>query len=171
LGDPPTAILTITNDDAPPPHGVLQFAPASQNIFEGDAGITSATLTISRTLGSTGAVSAYWATAAFDGTALPIIDYLGSSGTLNWADGETGDKTITMTIYGDNVIEPDDTVLITMFNLTYSEAVGATTSTLTLLNDDVASGGGIGSGGGCRQVVADVGVPAQRAPAWFTARA
>src|SRR5207253_143148 len=59
-----------------------------------------------------------------------------SSGTLNWADGDSSSKCFSITICNDNVFEGNETV-----NLALSNATGATlgtqsTATLTIADDD-----------------------------------
>ena len=56
----------------------------------------SATITAIRSGGSDGAVGVDYATA--DGTAVAGAYYTAASGTLSWADGDTADKTFTVTI-------------------------------------------------------------------------
>jgi hypothetical protein len=60
-----------------------------------------ATITVSRLEGSTGAVSVNFITGEFEQTAQPGEDYRHTSGTLNWADGDTADKTINVVILDD----------------------------------------------------------------------
>jgi len=71
----------------------VQFSSASYTIDQQQGSVT---LTVSRSLNSVGAVSVNYATA--DGTATSPANYTVQSGTLNWADGDAADKTITIPI-------------------------------------------------------------------------
>ena len=73
--------------------GSVQLSAASALVTES---VGSTTLSVSRTGGSTGAVSVNYATA--DDTALAGTDYQATSGTLSWADGDATPKTITVPI-------------------------------------------------------------------------
>ena len=73
--------------------GSVQLDTAADNVVEG---VGSITVAVSRTGGSAGAISVDYATA--DDTALTGTDYLASSGTLSWTDGDTADKTITVPV-------------------------------------------------------------------------
>jgi len=119
------------------PAGTLQFTAASASISEAGG---SAVLSVSRTGGSAGAVSVAFATA--NGTATAGSDFTGQAGTLNWADGDTANKTITVPITNEGLIEANET-----FTITLSSPVGATLGaqtsiTVTITNDDNATAPG-----------------------------
>lgn len=106
-------------------------------VAEGDAGTTTLTFTVSRT-GNAGAFTVDFTTG--DGTAVAGSDYIAGSGTLTFTAGGALSETVTVTIAGDVVVEPDETILLTLANLvntagttTVSDGVG----TGTILNDDV----------------------------------
>ena len=67
--------------------GTLQLSSATYSTSEGAGSVT---ITVTRTGGSSGAVSVDYATA--DNTATAPSDYAATSGTLNWADGDTASK-------------------------------------------------------------------------------
>ena len=75
------------------PAGSLQFSSATYNVDE-DAG--SATVTVRRLGGASGAVAVTYATA--DGTASDGTDYHAAAGTLSWADGDAADKTFAVPV-------------------------------------------------------------------------
>ena len=134
LGTQTTAVLTITNDDSPPPPGTLQFTAATFTKVEGSSNSTVA-ITVSRINGSAGAASVNYATVT-GGTATAGTDYTTATGTLNWAAGDAANKTFNITVVGDAAVEPDETV-----NLQLSAPVGSTlgtqtTAVLTITNDD-----------------------------------
>jgi hypothetical protein len=113
--------LSLGNDwlsaVAPNAAGFLAFNNATYSQHEGTSGTTPATITVSRTGGSLGAVSVHYATS--DGTALAGADYVATSGTLNWADGDTADKTFPVTVNGTGIYAANKTV-----NLTLSASTG-----------------------------------------------
>ncbi len=86
------------------PAGAAQFNPAVFTVTEGGV----ATITVSRVGGDTGPLTVNYSTA--DGTASSGADYVGASGTLVWADGETADKTFTVSTKIDQLVEGSETV-------------------------------------------------------------
>jgi subtilisin family serine protease len=129
LGAPSTAVVTIVDDDVRFP-GELEFTAAAFSVAE-DGG--AATVTVSRSGGSDGAVGATYATGG--GTAAPGTDYTAVSGTLTWADGETAAKTFTVPIVFDALTEGDETVLLTLTDPTNGAKLGEfATATLTIID-------------------------------------
>jgi ribosomal protein L35AE/L33A len=129
------AVVTIIDDDVPPT-GTLQFSAAGYSVDE-DGG--SVKITVTREDGSSGPASVTFTTS--DGTAIAGTDYIRSSGTLNWADGDDSDKTFNVGII-DNASSEDDKV----FNLALSSWIGASsgtpsTATVTIEDDDIGSAG------------------------------
>lgn len=128
LGARTHATLTIVDDDSE--HA---FKVATQSVDE-SAG--TATIAVERTGVTTGATSVSYATS--DGTAVAGVDYDATSGTLQFAAGET-EKTFTVPIIDDTDDEPDETV-----NLSLSAPApgpGArlgtpSTAVLTILDND-----------------------------------
>lgn len=78
-----------------------------------------------------------------------------TSGTLQWAAGEVGEKTFAVPITGDTADEPDETFTIALSGATGGATLGTASATATITDDDATpppptpSGGGGGSGGGC----------------------
>ncbi|MDX6443533.1 MAG: trimeric autotransporter adhesin [Blastocatellia bacterium] len=121
-----------------PVAGSLQFASAPYTNGETNADHTF-TVHVSRTGGSSGAVSVNYAVT--DGSANSPVDYTASppSGTLNWADSDSADKTFDITVKGDTTVEFNETVGLTLTSPTGGAALGADSSTtLTITNDDAA---------------------------------
>ncbi|MGQ0761486.1 MAG: Calx-beta domain-containing protein [Acidobacteriota bacterium] len=111
--------------------GTVQFVNAPYTDGETNADHT-VTITVSRTGGSNLAMDVTYQTS--DGTAtLADNDYVAASGTLHWNNGETGDKTFTITVKGDTIFEGNETINITLSGATIS---GANPTTLTITNDD-----------------------------------
>jgi hypothetical protein len=80
--------IVITGRGSP---GTISFSSAAIAVMQ-TAG--SATLTFTRTGGSTGAVTANYT--EVDGTALGGTDYTKTNGTATWADGDTANKTVNI---------------------------------------------------------------------------
>jgi hypothetical protein len=113
--------------------GALQFSNAAYAVNETGG---NATITVTRSGGSTGAVSIDYATA--NGTATAGSDYTPASGTLNFAAGETT-KTFTIPILNDALVEGLETIQLTLSNPTGGATLGSqATATLTITSDDVA---------------------------------
>ncbi len=113
--------------------GTLKFSSATYSVNEG-AG--TATITVTRTGGSNGTASVNYATS--NGTATAGSDYIAKSGTLNWGNGDSANKTFTVSITNDPNDEPNETI-----NLTLSGANGASlgapnTAVLTIVDNDAA---------------------------------
>jgi hypothetical protein len=124
-------IGTIQNDDQPPPTppGV---SINDVTVTEGNSGTTDAIFTVTLSTVSSSTVTVKYDTA--DSTATAGSDYQSASGTLTFAPGQTS-KTITVTVNGDTVVEPDETFFVNLSNptnatLTDSQGVG------TIKNDD-----------------------------------
>lgn len=128
---------TITNDDAAAPAGTIEFSSAT---FTGSEAAGTATLTVRRTGGSNGTISA---TVTFtDGTAVSTgtcgsgQDYTSGSTTVNFANGDAADKTVTVTICNDTTAENAETFSATLGG---SSAGGQTTATVTIADNDGGS--------------------------------
>lgn len=128
------ATLTIVDDDelAPAPQpGTLAFGSAQSDIAENAGRIT---VTVRRNGGSDGAASVSVATA--DGSARAGGDYAAAVTILNWADGDSSDKSLSLTIFDDTDVENSE-----VFTLALSAASGATlgspaSTTITITDDD-----------------------------------
>ncbi|TWH57208.1 putative cell wall-binding protein [Desulfitobacterium sp. LBE] len=114
--------------------GVLAFSNAAYTIGEGGGSVT---ITVTRTGGSDGAVSVDYATS--DGTATAGTDYTAASGTLSFADGDAASKTFTVAIIQDAILEGNETVNLTLSNAAGGAALGQSSATLTIMDDEVAS--------------------------------
>ncbi len=133
LGTTTVSTVTITDDDTAATPGVLSLSAATLTVGEA-AG--TATLTVNRTGGSTGAVTVAFATA--NGTATAGSDYTASTGTLSFAAGETS-KTITVPITNDTAVEANETFTVTISAPTGGATLGTTTvSTVTITDNDTA---------------------------------
>jgi CSLREA domain-containing protein len=115
--------------------GTLQFVGAPYTDLETDASTHTKTITVSRTGGSDGALDVTYTTSA--GTATAGSDYVETTGTLHWNDGESGNKTFDITVNGDTTYEANETVNITLSNPTDAATITPPNpTTLTITNDD-----------------------------------
>jgi hypothetical protein len=123
-----TGTGTITNDDAAPTLTINDMAT-----FEGNAGTTTLTFTVTLTGATDQTVTVSVATA--DNSALAGSDYVAlAATTLTFAPGETT-KTVTVTVTGDTVVENDETFLVQLSNPTVG-TIADGTGFATIVNDD-----------------------------------
>jgi uncharacterized delta-60 repeat protein len=125
LGMLTNAVVTILDDDVS-----VQFSSSAYAISE-SAGI--AVINVLRAGATNGTVSVNYGTS--DGSAVGGQDYVPQNSSLTFNPGETN-KTFSITILNDALVEPDETV-----NLSLSLPVGAVlgvpaTAVLTIVNDD-----------------------------------
>jgi hypothetical protein len=107
----------------------LQFSAADYNVNEENG---SAIITVTRSGDSQGAVSVDYATS--DDSA-DNSDYIPTSGTLNWGDGDDADKTFTVELIKDSVLENDETLIVSLDNATGGAVLGSPdTAVLTITN-------------------------------------
>ncbi|MEG3970223.1 DUF4347 domain-containing protein, partial [Microcoleus sp. T2B6] len=141
-GTTPQTTLTIAAN------GTVSYAIAAgtPSILEGNSGTKPLTFTATRS-GNTGGASSI--NYAITGTATNISDYnnIGgtsgattATGTINFAADETS-KTITLDVLGDTLVEPDETIAVTLSNPTspgLTPTITTATATTTITNDDTA---------------------------------
>ena len=123
---PQAVTLAIRNDDVPG----LSVVDAS--VAEGDTGSATVRFTVRLNPAASVPVTVDWATA--DGTATAGTDYTPGSGSLRFDIGEDS-KTVSVTVTGDNVDEPDETFTVTLSNASGTTIVDAT-GTGTIRDDD-----------------------------------
>ncbi|MBE2287282.1 MAG: DUF4394 domain-containing protein [Prosthecobacter sp.] len=117
----------------PPPGGALQFSVAS---FSRNESGGTATITVTRLGGTSGAVGVSFATVA-GGTAADGADYAGSVGTLAWADGDSASKSFMVPVLNDAEIENAETISLALFSPSGGAVIGVIdTATLTIQDDD-----------------------------------
>ncbi len=124
-----TATATIVNDDVP----VANIANAQ--VIEGTGSNSTLTFTVSLSAPATAPVSVNFATA--NGSATAPADYTAASGTVNFAVGQQT-RPVNVTVIGDNLVEPDETLQITLSAPT-GATLGTATATGTIVNDDSAA--------------------------------
>ncbi len=138
LGNPSSATLTIADNDSVNP-GSIQLSAAAYFVAE-DGG--AATITVNRSGGSDGLVSVDFAVS--DGTAVAGSDYEVTMGTLTWPDSDTTARTFTVSITDDFSIEGDETINISLSNVTGGATLASpSTAVLTISDNDVPSPGSV----------------------------
>ncbi len=129
MSTPNSMSITITDDDVAPA-GTLQFASATASAGEGDGTIA---LTVTRIGGTSGAATVKYATA--NGTA-GGSDYSATSGTLQWADGDGGARTILIALSDDALDENDETFSVALSNATGASIAAPSAATVTIIDND-----------------------------------
>jgi len=120
--------LTV-DTPAPTESGILQFSSANYSVNENGGSVT---ITVNRVGGSSGAISANYTSS--DGTATVGSDYTQTTGTLNWDDGDSSEKTFTVPIIDDGNSEGPET-----FTLSLSDPVSGENldnATVTIQDND-----------------------------------
>jgi hypothetical protein len=131
LGNQNTAVLTIVNDNSPPPPPpTVQFDVPEYIVNESEG---TATISVSLSAPSTQPITVNYSTS--DGTATNPDDYLSTSGTLTFAPGQIT-QTFQVIIVPDTVVEPDETINLTLTNPTNASLGAQATSVLTIMDDD-----------------------------------
>jgi hypothetical protein len=115
------------------PQTVPNITVNNVSLSEGNSGTTPFTFTASLSAASSQAVSVNYSTA--NGTAVAGQDYTAATGTLTFAAGETT-KTVTISVTGDTVVEPDETFTVNLSNAV-NAAITVSVGTGTIQNDDV----------------------------------
>lgn len=129
LGQKRTATVTIEDNDNPP--GTLAFEQAEYNVTEG---VPFATITISRSEGDLGEVSAELIIT--DGTATAPEDYQNTSPvTVEFADGQVS-QTVNIPIVDDDIIENDETVNFLLDNATGGAVIGQQSTAILVIEDN-----------------------------------
>jgi hypothetical protein len=88
---------------------------------------------VSRTGGSFGAAGVNYATA--DGTATAGSDYTTTSGSLDWANGDTADKYFDVPVIDDSIYEGDETFTIVLSGAS-GAALGSPSETTVTITDN-----------------------------------
>jgi CSLREA domain-containing protein len=113
------------------PKGTLQFSSATYEAAEGDG---TAVVTVTRTGGSSGAVSVQYATSM--GVAQAGVDYNAARGTLDFQDGQTS-RSFTITLLDDSLHEAGETIKLALSNPVGGASLGSPAqATLTITDDD-----------------------------------
>ena len=128
LGLQTTAVVNIVDDETPP---TVQFKAADFTAGEGSG---DATIQVTLNHPSTESITVDYATGS--GTATPVSDYTPQTGTLTFASGVIS-QTFQVPIIQDSLDEADETVPLTLSNVSLNASLGTPyTATLTILDDD-----------------------------------
>ncbi|HEX8734050.1 MAG TPA: Calx-beta domain-containing protein [Pyrinomonadaceae bacterium] len=149
IGSNNVATVTIADNDTVTTPGTIVFSMSNYTVSE-SAG--TATITVNRTGGDDGTISANYATSNGTATAgncsLPPLnaasgivtpDYQSASGTITFTDGDTTPKTFTVTICDDSIDEPDETVNLSLSTGGNQLGGAQTSATLTITDNDEPS--------------------------------
>ena len=112
--------------------GTLQLGNTSYDVTEGAV----VNIMVTRSGGSSGVVSVDYATA--DGTAAAGADYPAMSGTLTYADGVSGNQTISIPITDDSSAEIAETFTVTLSNVSGATLGVNSSATVNIINDSAA---------------------------------
>lgn len=148
---PNGASADIGADEFYPSPGALQFSSATYSQTEVGG---TATITVTRTGGASGAISVNFGTS--DGSAVggiscaAGIDYVINSGTLNWSDGDLASKTFPVTLCNDGVAKGSETINLGLNSPGGGATLGSPGSAvLTILNSTTfGSSVNVGTGQG-----------------------
>ena len=113
--------------------GEINFISDSFTVFE-DQG--PANLIVARSGGSDGAVSVRISSQGITAEGMGV-DFVGVNRVLNWADGETGIRTVSINIINDEIDAPDESAETALFRLsepTGGATISQATTTLTIRN-------------------------------------
>lgn len=125
------AEASLTDNDAPP-GGTLQFSAATFSAAENSG---NATITLTRTGGSTGSASVLVSTT--NGTASAPGDYTTVSQFVNWSAGDTADKTVSVPLIDNATYGGSKTVNLSLSQLAGQAGFGPITSAvLTILDNE-----------------------------------
>jgi uncharacterized delta-60 repeat protein len=150
LPPPPAEVLLPPEPCLPAPGananaGVIQFDAATYSVDE-FAGAES-TITVTRTGGSTGAVTATFTTS--DGTSTPTgssgpaiagVDYTAVNATVFFGDGDASPRTVTVPTIQNLVRAPDKTLNLTLSQPGGCAALGDQTNAVLTIMDDGGAG-------------------------------
>ncbi len=143
IGGPATHTLTITNDDGAAP--TVRFTAAAGSITEGNSGTSTYTATVTLTdPGSLTFPITVPVTVDAASTATSPSDYTLTTTQLTFASATALSQTVTVTVVGDQLFEPNETVILSLGTPSNTAVVLGTVSrhTLTITNDDTAPAGG-----------------------------
>ncbi len=130
LGSNRTATVTIADNESPSP-GIIRLSSTAVNVNEDG----TASLTVTRSSGSSGAASIDYATS--NGTADAGSDYTATNGRFNWGAGEDDSKTIDVPIIDDSDDDDDETFTVTLSNVTGASLDdGNAQAAVTIIDND-----------------------------------
>jgi uncharacterized repeat protein (TIGR01451 family)/uncharacterized delta-60 repeat protein len=129
-----SAPVTIVDNDTPA--GVIGFTVSN---FVVNENVINATVSVIRTNGSSGVVTVQYTTG--DGTAIAPADYKVQSGTLQFLGGTNNDiQTFNIKIIDDSIAEDDETINLSLFNVSGGATLGVSNAVITIVDNDSPNG-------------------------------
>jgi len=123
--------FAVCGGDPDPAAGTLQFEKAESSASEHN----EAYFYVTRTGGTQGIVSATATTT--DGSAVAGTDYVATTQTVMFGDGDAEHKLVSVPIIGDTDIEPNETFTVTLSDPRGCTQIGMpSTDTVTIYDDD-----------------------------------
>lgn len=135
LNSDSTFVIRLLGDAGGESAGVLGVSQPLVDVSEDDL---EAIVTVRRTGGSDGTVSAAYETAA--GSATADEDYQAVTGVLTWADGDTGEKQIVVPIAIVDSPEEHEDFRVTLHDAQGGAGLGTRGGTVTILPDGSPAG-------------------------------
>ncbi|SEH08479.1 PKD domain-containing protein [Candidatus Venteria ishoeyi] len=114
--------------------GTLQFAASTYSILENAQEVN---IIVSREGGNDYAAAVDYRIEA--GSAIAGKDYLDTSGTLNWTDGEEAYQTITVHILDNSELDTDKTLTLRLDNVTGAALAEPSVVVLTIQDNEIAN--------------------------------
>lgn len=108
--------------------GTLQLTESSYDATEG----TVVNIIVARSGGRDGVASVDYATS--DGNAVGGSDYTSANGTLTWADGLSGNQTISIAIAADNTLELSESFTVTLSNVSVATLGPNSSATVNIID-------------------------------------
>ncbi|MCW9000717.1 MAG: hypothetical protein OQK04_18545, partial [Kangiellaceae bacterium] len=137
LGNQLLSTVTIVEDDAVPPAGVIQFSGAAYSIGEASGDLT---VTVTRTNGSFGEVSVDLSVTG--GSATQDVDYRIADSQLTFLDGEVS-RTVSILVFDDSDYEGEENFTLQLTNLSGDASLGSVNeATITIEENDSAPASG-----------------------------
>ncbi|WP_460856190.1 choice-of-anchor B family protein [Rheinheimera gaetbuli] len=124
------AIAIVGFGTEPPRPGSLSLLQSSAQAVEG----SSVQLNVQRLGGSSGAIAVDYLLQS--GSATVGEDVVDNSGRLNWADGDSSDKTIVLSLIDDSLAEQDESFSLQLVSVDGSELGANTSAQVTILDND-----------------------------------
>jgi hypothetical protein len=126
--NPPQALAALLQQwKTQHPYGSIRHAAPSLSALKTTGSVA---VKVQRTGGSTGIVSVNYATA--NSTAAAGVDYTAKSGTLTWADGDTADKTITISLLNPATIGPSKAFTVSLSSPALGSLAAPSSATVTV---------------------------------------
>ncbi|MGC1523654.1 MAG: Calx-beta domain-containing protein, partial [Steroidobacteraceae bacterium] len=132
MGSPQNATVTIAGD-ASAPVGSLVLSASGYSVAQNGGQLNVA---VDRTGGSNGAVSVSYATS--NGTATAGTDFTATSGTLQWADGDTSAKTFSIPVSNAAPFSGSKTFTVALSAPSAGAAIGNPGSATATISGDAA---------------------------------